>query len=220
MMDMLKMTNRDEQVVGWYHSHPGFGCWLSSVDVNTQKSFEQLHERAVAVVIDPIQSVKGKVVIDAFRTIDPARLIYGEPRQTTSMLGHLQPISLIALMHGLNRHYYSLGINYRKTPLEEKMLQNLHKSEWKSSMKLKNFSTHSADMEANTKQMLALAKSYHSAINDEDKLTEKQLALKSVGKLDSKRRLEELVDENIQENVVSMLGQSMTLTAIGKTKKN
>lgn len=39
MMDMLKQTGRDQMVVGWYHSHPGFGCWLSSVDVNTQKSF-------------------------------------------------------------------------------------------------------------------------------------------------------------------------------------
>ena len=88
-------------VVGWYHSHPGFGCWLSGVDINTQQvvydlttafwsdtialllgddshgatlicwrfvqSFEQLNPRAVAVVVDPIQSVKGKVVIDAFR---------------------------------------------------------------------------------------------------------------------------------------------------------
>jgi 26S proteasome regulatory subunit N11 len=58
-------------VVGWYHSHPGFGCWLSSVDINTQQAFERLHARAVAVVIDPIQSVKGKVVIDAFRLIPP-----------------------------------------------------------------------------------------------------------------------------------------------------
>ena len=58
---------RPEIVVGWYHSHPGFGCWLSGVDINTQQSFEQLHQRAVAVVVDPIQSVKGKVVIDAFR---------------------------------------------------------------------------------------------------------------------------------------------------------
>ena len=55
MMDMLKQTGRDQMVVGWYHSHPGFGCWLSSVDVNTQKSFEQLNSRAVAVVVDPIQ---------------------------------------------------------------------------------------------------------------------------------------------------------------------
>lgn len=28
---------RPEMVVGWYHSHPGFGCWLSGVDVNTQQ---------------------------------------------------------------------------------------------------------------------------------------------------------------------------------------
>lgn len=52
-------------VVGWYHSHPGFGCWLSGVDINTQQSFEALSERAVAVVVDPIQSVKGKVKMDA-----------------------------------------------------------------------------------------------------------------------------------------------------------
>ena len=94
MMDMLKQTGRcaepisrcdadavrPEMVVGWYHSHPGFGCWLSSVDMNTQQSFERLHPRAVAVVIDPIQSVKGKVVIDAFRLIQPqtisARALY------------------------------------------------------------------------------------------------------------------------------------------------
>ncbi len=54
---------RPEMVVGWYHSHPGFGCWLSGVDINTQQSFEALSERAVAVVVDPIQSVKGKVTV-------------------------------------------------------------------------------------------------------------------------------------------------------------
>lgn len=54
---------RPEMVVGWYHSHPGFGCWLSGVDINTQQSFEALSERAVAVVVDPIQSVKGKVML-------------------------------------------------------------------------------------------------------------------------------------------------------------
>lgn len=54
MVEMLKQTGRlvhgrkglyassdtkirPEAVVGWYHSHPGFGCWLSSVDINTQQ---------------------------------------------------------------------------------------------------------------------------------------------------------------------------------------
>ena len=92
---MLKQTGRPEMVVGWYHSHPGFGCWLSGVDINTQQSFEALTERAVAVVVDPIQSVKGKVVIDAFRLINPNTMVLGhEPRQTTSNLGHLQKPSI------------------------------------------------------------------------------------------------------------------------------
>jgi 26S proteasome regulatory subunit N11 len=43
---------------GWYHSHPGFGCWLSSTDINTQSSFEALNSRAVVLVVDPIQSVR------------------------------------------------------------------------------------------------------------------------------------------------------------------
>lgn len=95
MMEMLKQTDRPEIVVGWYHSHPGFGPWLSSVDVNTQKAFEMTHERAVAVVIDPIQSVKGKVVIEAFRLIQPMSVGMGlEPRQTTSNVGFLHKPSL------------------------------------------------------------------------------------------------------------------------------
>ena len=40
MLDMLKQTGRPEMVVGWYHSHPGFGCWFSGTDINTQQSFD------------------------------------------------------------------------------------------------------------------------------------------------------------------------------------
>ena len=67
MLEMLKKTGRNENTIGWYHSHPGFGPWLSSTDQNTQNTFEHLNPRCVALVIDPIQSVRGKVVWDAFR---------------------------------------------------------------------------------------------------------------------------------------------------------
>ena len=132
MLDMLKQTGRPEMVVGWYHSHPGFGCWLSGVDINTQQSFEALNQRAVAVVVDPIQSVKGKVVIDCFRTINPQMIMLGqEPRQTTSNLGHLTKPSIQALIHGLNRHYYGISLSYRKNELEMQMLENLHKKTYR-----------------------------------------------------------------------------------------
>lgn len=216
MLDMLKQTGRPEMVVGWYHSHPGFGCWLSGVDINTQQSFEALSERAVAVVVDPIQSVKGKVVIDAFRLINPNVMVLGqEPRQTTSNLGHLQKPSIQALIHGLNRHYYSISINYRKNEREQKMLLNLHKKSWLDGLTLENFNDHSSVNEKTIAEMVALAKAYNKAIEDEEKLTPQQLAIKNVGKQDPKRHLEESVDSLMTSNIVQSLG-TMMLTHIFK----
>lgn len=51
--------------------------------------------------------------------------------------------TLQALIHGLNRHYYSIAINYRKNKLEEKMLLNLHKKKWTDGLTIERFDTHS-----------------------------------------------------------------------------
>lgn len=206
MMDMLKQTGRDQMVVGWYHSHPGFGCWLSSVDINTQQSFEQLNPRAVAVVVDPIQSVKGKVVIDAFRLINPTALVMGqEPRQTTSNLGHLNKPSIQALIHGLNRHYYSININYKKTPLEEKMLLNLHKTAWASGLEIKDYKHQENENLDAVKRMVKLAEQYTTRVKEEKELSEDQLRTRYVGKQDPKKHLEDTVNDRLEENIVSVL---------------
>lgn len=44
-------AGRLENVVGWYHSHPGYGCWLSGIDVNTQLTNQQFQDPFVAVVV-------------------------------------------------------------------------------------------------------------------------------------------------------------------------
>lgn len=207
MLDMLKQTGRPEMVVGWYHSHPGFGCWLLGVDINTQQSFEALNARAVAVVVDPVQSVKGKVVIDAFRLIKPETMMLGqEPRQTTSNLGHLNKPSIQALIHGLNRHYYSIGINYRKNELEEKMLLNLHKKKWMDGLHLERFDKHSENNEAVLKEMKDLAEKYEQAVIEEDTLSEEKLAIANVGRQDAKKHLEENVQKLMSSNIVQTLG--------------
>jgi len=208
MLEMLKMTGRPEIVVGWYHSHPGFGCWLSSVDVNTQQSFEQLHKRSVAVVIDPIQSVKGKVVIDAFRTINPqlTQVLKQEPRQTTSNVGHLNRPSIQALIHGLDRSYYSIAINYRKNELEQTMLLNLHKAKWTEGLTLTKFNDHTKSNQKSIDQMKNYMKEYNKAIEDEDKLSKEKLIVHKVGKLDAKRHLEAEVDVLMANNVTQSLG--------------
>jgi len=207
MLDMLKQTGRPEMVVGWYHSHPGFGCWLSGVDVNTQQSFEALNQRAVAVVVDPIQSVKGKVVIDAFRSINPQMTMIGyEPRQTTSIIGHLNKPSIQALIHGLNRHYYSIAISYRKSELEEKMLMNLHKKGWTEGLKTADFQQHDKQNEDTVKRMLELAKAYNKAVQEEDEKTAEKFQIDQVGKLDAKKHLQQDIETVMSNNIIQCLG--------------
>ena len=48
-------------IVGWYHSHPSFGCWLSGIDVNTQELFQNGCDPFVAIVVDPIKSVNLRI---------------------------------------------------------------------------------------------------------------------------------------------------------------
>ncbi|KAF2124445.1 26S proteasome-like protein regulatory subunit [Dothidotthia symphoricarpi CBS 119687] len=208
MMDMLRQTGRQETVVGWYHSHPGFGCWLSSVDINTQQSFEQLTPRAVAVVVDPIQSVKGKVVIDAFRLINPQTLMMGhEPRQTTSNVGHLNKPSIQALIHGLNRHYYSIGIDYRKNALEENMLMNLHKHVWTEALLMDDFKEEGARNNDRLQKLVTLAEGYEKRVKEETELTKDQLKTRYVGKVDPKKHIQDVGQQLIEDNIVSVSRQ-------------
>mmetsp|Transcript_13307 Transcript_13307/g.26593 ORF Transcript_13307/g.26593 Transcript_13307/m.26593 type:complete len:309 (+) Transcript_13307:179-1105(+) len=207
MLDMLKQTGRPEMVVGWYHSHPGFGCWLSGVDINTQSSFEALNPRAVALVVDPIQSVKGKVVIDCFRLINPQLMMLGqEPRQTTSNIGHLNKPSIQALIHGLNRHYYSIVIDYRKNELEEQMLMNLHKNNWTKGLMVDRYEDHQKKNETIVEKMLKLTVEYNKRVQQEEGKTAEEIIVDNVGKIDPKKHLETSVSELMSSNIIQCLG--------------
>lgn len=178
------------------------------------------------MVIDPIQSVKGKVVIDAFRLIQPQTVVAGqEPRQTTSNIGHINKPSIQALIHGLNRHYYSIAVNYRKTELEQSMLMNLHKRNWTEGLTLRDFKSHKEANEKSIKvgsiadvrsaartdplrtaqAMLTLSEAYNKSVQEESTLTTDQLKTRHVGKQDPKRHLEEAVEEAMGNQVVQNL---------------
>jgi 26S proteasome regulatory subunit N11 len=124
-----------------------------------------LNPKAVGVVVDPVQSVKGKVVIDAFRSIDPHTMMAGqEPRQTTSNIGHMTKPSIVALARGLNKHYYSIAINYRKSEIEQRMLLNLNKVNWSKALKQKVYEDHSKSNVETMKKLEKLTVDYNKWI--------------------------------------------------------
>ncbi|EGR28837.1 proteasome regulatory particle subunit, putative [Ichthyophthirius multifiliis] len=207
MLELLQQTERTEMVVGWYHSHPGFGCWLSNVDQNTQHSFEQLNPKAVALVIDPIQSVRGKVVIDAFRLCNPLDVSVGqEYRQTTGNEGHLNKPGLEATLRGLGLQYYSINICFKTNDLENKMLNDLYKKKWVHCLENQQICKCSEKNVIDMQNMANFAKMYHKRISEEINCNnKKQLSIKNTGKIDPKKHLIDLSDEMSENNCYQIL---------------
>merc|ERR1712080_45868 len=199
MLNALEVTGRHEKVVGWYHSHPGFGCWLSQTDMSTQSSFEQLNRRAVAVVIDPIQSVKGKVVIDAFRLINQRQISLNiEHRAIFNNIAWLNEPTLTALLHGLNRYYYSFYMCYTKNEMEKRMLLNLNRKNWTDYLKIEKIRRKDKELLENTEDFMKMAEEIKNVSDDE-------INLKRIGKIDFRKKLNEICDEIYEENSINSI---------------
>lgn len=109
-------------------------------------------------------------------------------------------------------HWLS-SINYRKNELEQKMLWNLHKKSWTEGLSLAEYEQHCRLNESTVRDMLELAKTYNKALDDEEKMTAEQLAVKNVGRQDPKRHLEEQVDVLMTSNIVQCLGAMLSTVA-------
>ncbi|KAG6553274.1 hypothetical protein Mapa_005008 [Marchantia paleacea] len=122
-----KQVGRLENVVGWYHSHPGYGCWLSGIDVSTQMLNQQYQEPFLAVVIDPTRTVSaGKVEIGAFRTYP---MDYKPPDEPPSEYQTI-PLNKIEDFGVHYKQYYSLDITYFKSTLDSHLLDLLWNKYW------------------------------------------------------------------------------------------
>lgn len=53
LFDAVDEMEFDEQIVGWYHSHLGYGCYMSEKDIKTQDTIFG-GETGFALVIDPV----------------------------------------------------------------------------------------------------------------------------------------------------------------------
>jgi proteasome lid subunit RPN8/RPN11 len=74
IVEDLQNRERKESIVGWAHTHPSYGCFLSGTDKSTQRTYQNLYSQAVALVIDPSKyyetSQQKDLEIKFFRLID------------------------------------------------------------------------------------------------------------------------------------------------------
>lgn len=129
-----------------------------------------------------------------------------EPRQTTSNIGFLKKPTIQARIHGLDRHYYSLVIDWRKNDLEEKILMNLHKKDWTNGLLLQTFEDHKKSTENMLTHMERLSKDYCDRVKQEEGHTPTEMEVMNVGKVDPKRHLENEISELLASTIVQCLG--------------
>merc|ERR1712228_244775 len=117
----------NEHVCGGYHSHPGYGCWLSGIDVQTQMTYQAHQEPFLAVVIDPVRTcAAGKVNLGAFRTFPKG---YKPPDVGPSEYQTI-PLNKIEDFGVHCKQYYPLDISYFKSSLDRRLLESLWNKYW------------------------------------------------------------------------------------------
>ncbi|KAK7463427.1 COP9 signalosome catalytic subunit rri1 [Stygiomarasmius scandens] len=120
-------AGRPENLIGWYHSHPGYGCWLSGIDVSTQLNNQKHQDPFVAVVVDPNRTMTaGKVDIGAFRTFPEN---YTPPNAAASEYQSI-PLSKIEDFGVHANQYYQLEVQIFKSSLETQLLDLLWNKYW------------------------------------------------------------------------------------------
>ena len=128
VVECAKSIGRRENLVGWYHSHPGYGCWMSGIDCSTQMLNQQYQEPWLAVIIDPVRTCSaGRVEIGAFRTYPEG---YTPPAQAGG--GEYQTIPL-AKIEDFGVHaeqYYTLDVTFFKSSLDAHLLEHLWNKYW------------------------------------------------------------------------------------------
>ncbi|UNI16412.1 COP9 signalosome catalytic subunit rri1 [Purpureocillium takamizusanense] len=128
-LELCRAQGRQENVVGWYHSHPGYGCWLSGIDVETEAMQQQFTDPFLAVVIDPHRTINaGKVDIGAFRTYPkdykPASSDAGGDGAGTV------PLAKAAEFGAHANRYYSLEVSHFKSTLDAHLLELMWHKYW------------------------------------------------------------------------------------------
>ncbi len=156
-LEKCRENGRPDNAVGWYHSHPGYGCWLSGIDVATQMNYQML-DPWCAVVIDPDRTISaGKVEIGAFRTYPenytPPSSGAGDGYQTI-------PLAKIEDFGAHASKYYSMEISHYKSTLDSHLLELLWNKYWVSTLSQSPLFT---NREYGSKQMLDLGEKIRQA---------------------------------------------------------
>ena len=151
-IERAEKVGKGEPVIGWYHSHPGYQCFMSKTDCTSQRRYQQYSDPFLAVVIDPVRTIStgllcyfiefytrsdydirntptGKVEIKAFRTLPESSVVDDAlPGEISGEGDKIEELGVYA------HWYYELPIEVFKSSSDEAALQLLWGKFWSSTL--------------------------------------------------------------------------------------
>lgn len=96
---------------------------------------------------------------------------------------------------------------------------NLHKHVWTEGLQMSDFRVEGTRNSERLKTLVGLAEGYEKRVKEETELTKDQLKTRYVGKVDPKKHLEEIGQQLIEDNIVSVSRQMIDKEASAPKEK-
>eukprot|EP01098_Paradermamoeba_levis_P013561 TRINITY_DN620_c0_g1_i1.p1 TRINITY_DN620_c0_g1~~TRINITY_DN620_c0_g1_i1.p1 ORF type:complete len:382 (-),score=108.38 TRINITY_DN620_c0_g1_i1:9-1097(-) len=126
-VDTQRRVGREENCIGWYHSHPGYTPFLSGTDCTTQSLYQTYQEPWLAVVVDPKQTMStGLVSLGAYRTYPQGYI----PPDTDPKEYQQIPLEKIAERGASANRYYELEVSYYQSSVDSHLFNLLSDKYW------------------------------------------------------------------------------------------
>lgn len=78
LAEELTEQGTGEVIIGWWHTHPGLGVFMSGTDISTQERYQAFFPQAIALVLDPVKFSESLNLPDL--DLHTFRIVEGRPK--------------------------------------------------------------------------------------------------------------------------------------------
>ena len=202
-MSLAEKSGRSHPQIGWYHSHPGYRCWLSRTDCGTQKLYQDHQDPSCAIVVDPVTtSATGKVDIGSFR-LYPENYKPGTADAESSLSIPLSKMEDFGSQAG---RFYAMECSYFKSKEDSALLEVLWNQYWAdtlSSSPLLANREHTSDRVEDISQKLSRVENRRTTSFDKSKKVQQLERINKDCESLAEEQLHGLLSEIIKESIFS-----------------
>lgn len=128
---LITQVGRLENVIGWYHSHPGLNVFMSRTDCETADMSQKAQDPFLSIVIDHLTTAAvGRIQLGAYRTWPANYVPTAEDKKYMKKGNTGIPQDAVAKYGNSVDKYYELEVMYFTSRLDQQTLPRLWNKYW------------------------------------------------------------------------------------------